>query len=562
MVTSVGLLLFLAFTFVFCNGPSYHVQARLVSRPKRSANVQRDALSDSGLRSASWIWASNSDGSASTSAGNVAFFKNITTPSKSASSAVISITGVDNFTLFVNGQPIGASNDTQDGWKSALVLRAALNATGNIFSVLVANGGKSTVPPPGFLAAIRVSYTDSPNSDTFVSDSSWLATRDIPPDFPNPSNLSHFASAAVAAPNGSGPWGQSVFLPLPDPSPLTLNESSWIWSTPNANVSTDVGTVGFRKNFSTPSGKSAQSATILLTVDNSFALYLNGEYLGSPPQSSAGFWQYAQQFTVGLKNATSNVFTVIAQNFPLDGTPHSSGNSAGFIAAIKVVYEDGTSDIIRTDSSWLNSNLISLPVFLASDDELLSLSFVLGPLGMPPWNQLSGISDVLSAASVLAVSVSSSTSAPSSPAPSSPASSPGPGPSSASHSALVGTIVATIVGTIVLVVLLIAVIIWQRRRRNPKSADTEATANLVVPFSEYSAVAPSAARTDASNFRPGLPPAPLRNKFGAAAVMQRNVDVRSVEDAELAPPSYAFVESAGPSTVNGDSVMRRNVKVR
>jgi hypothetical protein len=117
--------------------------------------------------------------------------------------------------------------------------------------------------------------------------------------------------------------------------------------------------------------------------------------------------------------------------------------------------------------------------------------------------------------------------------------------------------------TTVLVVLIIAVIIWQRRRRNTKSADTEATANLVVPFSEYSAVAPSAAPTDVSNFRPNLPPAPSQNKFGAAAVVQQNVDGRSVgEDAELAPPSYAFVQSAGPSTVNGDSVVRRDVKVR
>ncbi|KAF8186904.1 hypothetical protein K438DRAFT_1835246 [Mycena galopus ATCC 62051] len=76
---------------------------------------------------ASWIWTSNS-GSASTSPGNVAFLELFQAPaSETASSAVISITAVGNFMLWVNGQPIGASNDIQNGWNSVLVLRAALN---------------------------------------------------------------------------------------------------------------------------------------------------------------------------------------------------------------------------------------------------------------------------------------------------------------------------------------------------------------------------------------------------------------------------------------------------
>ncbi|KAJ7827046.1 hypothetical protein B0H14DRAFT_1242434 [Mycena olivaceomarginata] len=230
--------------------------------------------------SASWIWAPNSNGLASTSTGNVAFLKNFPTPTrKTASSAVISMTAVGKFTLWMNGQPIGASEDIPDGWTFVRVLRAQLNSTENLFSVLVENSGKFPAPPPGLLASIQVLYTDSTTS-SLVSDPSWLATSNIPVDFPTPFELSHFAAAAVAAPYKSS---QGISLPSPDPAPLTLNDSSWIWSTQNASAVADPGTVGFRKTFPTPVGKSAQSATVVMTADNFFQLYINGKYIGSPP---------------------------------------------------------------------------------------------------------------------------------------------------------------------------------------------------------------------------------------------------------------------------------------
>ncbi|KAJ6544024.1 hypothetical protein B0H19DRAFT_1169365 [Mycena capillaripes] len=452
------------------------------------------------MTSASWIWAPTSNGSVSTAAGNVAFLKVIPTPTgKTASGAVISMTAADSFTLFVNGQPIGASKYTAG---TAVVLRAALNASVNTFSVLVTNDGNPGAPPPGLLAAIQVLYTDSP-SDTFVSNSSWLAASNIPSDFPTPADLSSFELAVVIAPNGQAPWGSVSPLPA-DPSPLTLTDSTWIWSTVNANTVADVGSVGFRKTFVTPFGKTAQTATILLTVDNSFQLYVNNVYVGTPPQPAAGVWQYAQQFTVNL-NATSNVFTVIAQNYPSD-TPHSPGNAAGFIAAIKVLYQDGSSDIIRTNSSWLNSNLISLPVFLSTDDNNLSLSSEQGPMGMGPWGQLSGTSDALSAASVPVgpFNIASSTSSD----PLTPSPSAGPA-SSASHPIPLWAIITASVGGFLLFAALMIFLRWWR----PKSrvADKEAT-----PYAGYPTPAPSTISTNVVfDSAPYVPP-PQKNKLGAA----------------------------------------------
>ncbi|KAJ6470601.1 hypothetical protein C8R47DRAFT_931356, partial [Mycena vitilis] len=335
------------------------------------------------LTSASWIWAGNG----SSTSGNVAFLKFFSTPAgKFASNAVITMTAVEHATLWCNGHPIGVSGTGQDGWKSAHVLRAALNASVNTFSVLVTNSN-STTTPPGFLVAIEVSYNDSTTSP-LMSDSSWLAASesDILADFPNPSDLSRFASA-VAVSYGSGPWGQNITLALPDPSPPTLQDSTWIWSTPNAGQGAPVGTVGFRKTFSTPTGKSAQSATILLTVDNTFALYLNGNYMGSPPvdPNAVGFvsvWSHPQQFTVAL-NSTFNVFDVIGQNFPDAGS--TDRTSAALIATIQIRYTDGTSDTISSDPSWLTGDATSAPTFLSTSDANLSPSIAQGPMGTFPW---------------------------------------------------------------------------------------------------------------------------------------------------------------------------------
>ncbi|KAJ7858745.1 hypothetical protein B0H13DRAFT_2075859 [Mycena leptocephala] len=522
MISSVGFLLLLTFVFLLCNGPSIHVQARVVSRPRRSPNIQRDTTSEDGLAlgSASWIWAASTQGPPSTFTGNVAFLKNISTPAgKTASRAIISITAVQHFTIWVNGQPIGASGTGKDDWKSASVLRAALNASVNTFSVLVTNSDKSAATPPGLLAAIQIMYTDSTNS-TFLSDSSWLAAYTfIPPKFPMPSDLSTFAPAAVAAVYGSGLWGQKVSLPSPDPSPPTLKDSSWIWSTPNASTNAPVGAVAFRKTFATPSGKSAQSATILLTVDNHFVLYLNGDCVAMPPGVISGDWGYAQQFTVKL-NATLNVFTVVGQNFP--PTPPSQsprsdvipGTSAGFIAAIKILYQDGTSEIIRTDSSWLNSNFISLPVFLSTSDDNLSSSFAQGQMGVGPWHQLKGISDVLSTMNVPNAPFTSSSSA-----------------SPTSHSVPVAAIVGAVVGGLVIVALLVGLFIWLRRRRNSRAASNEVKA--------FTTGAPSVAPSTVPPAFTHIQPYPLAVHDPSMNSMPQG------EDAEGPPPSYSDAELDG-----------------
>ncbi|KAJ7790571.1 hypothetical protein B0H14DRAFT_2939430 [Mycena olivaceomarginata] len=402
MIPSAGLTLFLTFGTLLVGVDSDFKCAEYGARLSPKAIVRKD-IASSGLVSASWIW------TASPSApGNVAFLKSYNSPAgKSASSAIISITAVESWTLWVNGQPIGASGTSEDDWKSA-------HHTEH-FSVLVSPGNDDSTPP-GLLVAIQVAFADSSNS-IVVSDSSWLASSSIPLDFPTPSTLSQFVSVAVEASYGSGSWGQSVTLLPSDPSPLTLQDSTWIWSTPNAFQAAALGKVGFRKVWTNPSGKTAQSATVLITADNTFSFYLGQTYVGSPPADpnfdyTTSIWFYPQQFTIKL---------------------------------------DSTMDpaIFRTDSSWLTANVTSPTAFLSTSDSLLSPAIVQGPLGMSPWTSFISVADALDAASVPTPPFNTSRVTTTSPK---------------SHPIPVAAIVAPIVSVLAVAGMIIAFFYWKSSR--------------------------------------------------------------------------------------------------
>ncbi|KAJ6487241.1 hypothetical protein C8R47DRAFT_518848 [Mycena vitilis] len=403
------LLRVLTLSLCFCCIVVQAVTAEDTQRSRR----KRDAFSDSQLSLASWIWLPQPDLIAAAPAGDVAFIRTLATPTgKTAASARIAMTADNNFTLWVNGQPVGASASVDEsvGWQTAQIFSAALNTSANVFSV-VAQNADGAANPAGLLTTIHILFTDGSN-ETIVSDNAWLASGTIPGDFPLPADLSTFVPAEVAAKYGAGPWGTSV--KVSDANPLGLNGSAWIWSTSNSSTNAPVGTVGFRRTVAAPAGKTASSATVLLSVDNTFQLYVNEQYIGTPPfddnvQGSVGSWEFAQRFTVAL-TASSNVFTVLATNFPPQQAGATSG--AGFIAAVQIEYTDGSSDIVRTDATWLAGSFTSASAFLKTPDSTLVPSISQGPYGMAPWGQI-GISDALNVLKLPGnnASIASSTSA-------------------------------------------------------------------------------------------------------------------------------------------------------
>lgn len=352
----------------------------------------------------SWIWLPVPDLGTNAPAQSVAFLKRFTTPpGKNATAAQFVITADNNFTLWTNGQAIGATIPGES-WKNAQALNAQLNDSTNTFSVLAANfPGTAGGNAAGLIASIEILYSDG-TEDTVVSDSSWMVSGTIPSDFPLPADLSAFVPVEVAGPYGSGIWGANVTLD-PPVALLDLFGASWIWSTLNASANAPAGTVGFRQTLVAPEGKTASWASVLLSVDNSFDLYVNSQFVGAPPHddnalSTTPVWHYAQLFSdVSLAGtSTSTVFTVFAENFE----PQAPGRTtpAGVISAIQVFYTDGSSsDVVYTDETWLTGPFTTVAAFLATPDSELGPAFALRPYGMDPWGEL-GVSNALDANAV------------------------------------------------------------------------------------------------------------------------------------------------------------------
>ncbi|KAJ7759733.1 hypothetical protein DFH07DRAFT_1023303 [Mycena maculata] len=155
---------------------------------------------DTGPDLPSWIWLPVPDLGTNAPVQSVAFLKTFTTPpGKNATAAQFIITADNNFTLWTNGQAIGATIPGES-WKNAQTLNAQLNDSTNTFSVLAANfPGTAGGNAAGLLASIGILYSDG-TDDTVVSDSSWMVSGTIPSDFPLPAELSAFVPVEVAGP--------------------------------------------------------------------------------------------------------------------------------------------------------------------------------------------------------------------------------------------------------------------------------------------------------------------------------------------------------------------------
>ncbi|KAJ7778165.1 hypothetical protein B0H16DRAFT_1683488 [Mycena metata] len=406
------------------------------AKDKAYTAAKRDSSSDNGLSSAS-------------------------PPGRSAASATIWMTAVNEFTLWVNGQPIGSSGPNAD---DVQLFSVALNGSINTFSVLAVNQGNPGAPPPGLVAAIQIEYSDGSN-EFLLSNGTWAVSPVIPSDFPvpGPADTANFAFATVLGPFGSAPWGNISLIPAYiSPSGILLG-STWIWSNSSGvTLAAPVGIVGFRRAIITPTGKNAQTASVLITADDKFTLYFNGNYVGAPPQTSLSLFKQVQKFTLDVSATPNNTFTVFVNN--LHG-------HAGLVAAITIQYSDGSSQVVSTDADWLTGPFTSVSTFFSQPDSALSATFALGTMGISPWEEMVGIHDVLAASAVPTSPFASGTLPPTMQASSDvhPSSSAvGPSRSSTPTGLIVGPIVG---GLVFILTIGFVLLFWRCRRRRQRTRD-------------------------------------------------------------------------------------------
>lgn len=290
---------------------------------------------------------------------------------------------------------LGIASDATESWQSVQSFSVSLNATGNLFAVHATNypgAGANNGSSAGVIAAVQVTYTDA-STTIFSTDATWKATTGTPSGFEQPAfSDTSFAAATVVGAYGDNPWGSIAVPSALTTSTLELAGSNWLWSNSAGSTSAPSTIAAFRKTFNTPAGKSASNATVIITGDDGFAFYLNGVYIGSSLHST-DVWKYAQRYTISLQ-ATTNLFAAKVVN-----GEQTAGNAAGLLAAIQIFYTDGTSDVVRSDTTWrVNAAAPAGFEVPSTDDTSWANAVSLGLYGIAPWGTNVGISDALPAA--------------------------------------------------------------------------------------------------------------------------------------------------------------------
>jgi len=162
-------------------------------------------------------------------------------------------------------------------------------------------------------------------------------------------------------------WDPAARNGSPAPS-LLPGRGKWVWlNEGNPAQDAPAGSFHFRYTFDVPDTRMLQSAVIEATADNSLALKVNGE-----PMFSSENWEHIDRAELlpKLHNGKNTIEVVVGNS------PSTERNPAGFLAALRLRFRDGTSRVIGSDRTWNASHN-------AAD---WSPAKELGPGTMAPWS--------------------------------------------------------------------------------------------------------------------------------------------------------------------------------
>ncbi|PBK58181.1 hypothetical protein ARMSODRAFT_1091322 [Armillaria solidipes] len=292
-----------------------------------------------------WIWTGEtaSPGGAAPN-GPRPFRKTIPhTNAKCPVCATIVVIADNCYTLYANGAEIGSSIAYERSGSTSQVHTVGLSPEiNNVIAINATNTGG----PAGLIVTIRVDYLDG-TSETFVTDASWKTPRTATASgFENPSlDKSAWIAANVQGKAGMAPWG-AISLP------------------PALDLDKRVYQRGSNHRWKQ-----------VLTTDNGYTVYANGQNLGSGSDYTA-----AQAYSVPQLNPDENVFAVNGVN---------TGGPAGVIGTILVAFNDGTSVSYVTDSTW--KSFVDVPSGFelpATNDDTWAAATISGKYGVSPWGEI------------------------------------------------------------------------------------------------------------------------------------------------------------------------------
>nr|BAD16582.1 lectin [Pleurotus cornucopiae] len=331
------------------------------TNPTCKGKMVPSAFEPAFLNISKYIWTGeNTVPEANNPVGTRAFRKNITSAcGKCATCATIVVAADDSSTVYVNGVAIGSGA----GWTTGQVYFAPLNPSSNLFAI----AGVNNVARAALMATINIHYSDGTH-ETFITDESWKTVRGAAPQgfqLPATSDSTWTFAMLQGFPQNSF-WGNPALPPV-----LPLAQSKWIWTSANAATTAPAASNAFRKTIDDCT-KVAVCATVLISADNHYKLYVNGQAVGSGDSFGR-----AEAYSIPKLHPTLNTFAIDAKN---DEGP------AGVIATIHITYRDGTNQTIATDGSWKASQTVPngfQETFF--DDSDWVTATVVGNYGIAPW---------------------------------------------------------------------------------------------------------------------------------------------------------------------------------
>ncbi len=299
---------------------------------------------DTGMNfdTASWIVAD-----ASSPIPSALFRRTIDVPaSKTVSWAQLAVTGDQQVDAYWNGTKVASVPSTNNAWQTARAANIDVLPGENVVAFALATSQNAS--NAGVLARVRIGFTDGTSME-YVSNSSTRALVSAEAEAPEGWNDIGFddtdwGNATARYLYRGGVYGPRVKVPsLPTTGEqLTFDGVQWIWSQEASTGSAPGEPRAFRYTHESPSGKSATSASILITADDSFRLWANGSLLGAT-EGAVNEWQQSHRFTVDLE-ADENVFAV--------RTTNGANSPAGLIMTAVIAFDDGSTEKISTGTDW------------------------------------------------------------------------------------------------------------------------------------------------------------------------------------------------------------------
>jgi hypothetical protein len=326
------------------------------------------------LAGANWIW-----GASYAANTLLALRKDFVPPFGKSLIAAEIVTTASNISFYVNGEFIGPGASLLGRWKYVGRYCVDLQPSFNVFA---ATSLSLTVPPAAMIAAIRVTYDDF-TTDEIVTDTSWRTNPWVAGFEQLSFDDTTWPTAIVKVAYPGAPYDTAAIASDPPIIPLNLGQLPWFWTDAiPASGTIPAGSRAFRRTFTPLPGQVPMSASIIITVDDSYTLWVNNVEIGT----NNGF-STAEQYTVNFVSAPSEiVFAVLATN--------KAAGAAGILFAAEInMVPTGRANCtagawVNGDADWVSTTGAiptgwQLPGF---DDSAWPLVVGEGNYPVAPWN--------------------------------------------------------------------------------------------------------------------------------------------------------------------------------